>query len=196
MQLGAIVIARSESDEAIQRHFRLDCFAPLRAARNDDIESRSRDAAAHPNYENAHATLGLVIHRTLIRWSMLSLSRQTLGGKRCASEASVWIAGPSPAEGSLREAESKSASARRRVKPGHDGRKNGKNERKNIGGETPTDARLLLPCLTDTALPGNRQAHIYRRSTAVLAPRSFSSQGTQPRAMLPGTWRTTFCAVL
>src|SRR5579859_3527681 len=38
-----------------------------------------------------------------------------------------------------------------------------------------------------------RQAHIYRRSTTVLAPRSLSSQGTQPQARLPGTWRDTFC---
>jgi hypothetical protein len=36
----------------------------------------------------------------------------------------------------------------------------------------------------------NREAHIYRRSTAVLVPRSLSSQGTQPQAMLPGTRRT------
>ena len=32
-----------------------------------------------------------------------------------------------------------------------------------------------------------REAHDCRRSTAVLAPRSLSSQGTQPQAMLPGT---------
>src|SRR5215469_10860994 len=41
----------------------------------------------------------------------------------------------------------------------------------------------------------DRQAHIYRRSTAVLAPRSLSSQGTQPQARLPGTWRDTFCVL-
>src|SRR5436305_14162173 len=33
-----------------------------------------------------------------------------------------------------------------------------------------------------------REAHIYRRSTTVLAPRSVSSQGAQPQARLPGTW--------
>jgi hypothetical protein len=32
-----------------------------------------------------------------------------------------------------------------------------------------------------------REAHDCRRSTAVLVPRSLSSQGTQPQAMLPGT---------
>jgi hypothetical protein len=53
----------------------------------------------------------------------------------------------------------------------------GKNERKNIGGETPTDAR------SSSAAP----CGCGRRSTAVLAPRSLSSQGTQPQAMLPGT---------
>jgi hypothetical protein len=40
-----------------------------------------------------------------------------------------------------------------------------------------------------TAAPLSGEAHIYRRSTAVLVPRSLSSQGTQPRARLPGTWR-------
>ena len=50
--------------------------------------------------------------------------------ERCGSEAFAWIAGPSPAEGLLREAESKSASARRRVKPGNDEVKNCKDEKK------------------------------------------------------------------
>src|SRR5690242_17682733 len=54
--------------------------------------------------------------------------------------------------------------------------------RKTIGGETPTDARLLLPCLTDTAAPLSGEAHIYRRSTAALVPGSLSSQGTQHQA--------------
>src|SRR5262249_25559875 len=36
-----------------------------------------------------------------------------------------------------------------------------------------------------TAAPLNGEAHIYRRSTAGLAPRSLSSQGTQPQARLP-----------
>ena len=45
------------------------------------------------------------------------------------------------------------------------------------------------PTLTLPRLRGGngRGQHIYRRSTAVLAPRSLSSQGTQPQAMLPGT---------
>jgi hypothetical protein len=38
-----------------------------------------------------------------------------------------------------------------------------------------------------------REAHDCRRSTTVLAPRSVSSQGTQPQARLPGTRRNTFC---
>src|SRR5207248_7959222 len=42
---------------------------------------------------------------------------------------------------------------------------------------------------TGAAAPLSGEAHIYRRSTTVLAPRSLSSQGTQPQAMLPGTWR-------
>src|SRR5205823_11656081 len=47
----------------------------------------------------------------------------------------------------------------------------------------------ILPRRTGPAAPLNGEAHIYRRSTAVLAPRSLSSQGTQPQATLPGTWR-------
>ena len=56
------------------------------------------------------------------------------------------------------------------------------NERKRFGGETPTDAMSILPWLTATAAPASAQAHIYRRSTAVLVPRSLSSQGTQHQA--------------
>ena len=62
-----------------------------------------------------------------------------------------------------------------------------KNEREKFGGETPTDA------ISHSAVPYGRgrackrQAHDCRRSTAVLVPRSLSSQGTQPQAMLPGT---------
>src|SRR5262249_47207535 len=44
-----------------------------------------------------------------------------------------------------------------------------------------------------TAAPLDGEAHIYRRSTAGLAPRSLSSQGTQPQARLPGTWRDLGC---
>jgi len=59
-------------------------------------------------------------------------------------------------------------------------RTNGK-ERKRFGGETPTDARLFYRAAR--ARPRlDRQAHIYRRSTAVLVPRSLSSQGTQHQA--------------
>src|SRR5215472_12177758 len=56
------------------------------------------------------------------------------------------------------------------------------NERKRFGGETPTDAMSILPWLTATAAPQKREAHIYRRSTAVLVPRSLSSQGIQHQA--------------
>src|SRR5690242_9385491 len=68
------------------------------------------------------------------------------------------------------------------------GNDEGKNERK-IGSRTPTDAIGILPDRTGPAAPLSGEAHIYRRSTAVLAPRSLSSQGTQPQARLPGTWR-------
>ncbi len=76
----------------------------------------------------------------------------------------------------------------------------GKNERKNSEAKRRQTQGRVLPRLAGAAaaptrtLPrlrgGNgRGQHIYRRSTAVLAPRSLSSQGTQPQAMLPGTWR-------
>ena len=64
----------------------------------------------------------------------------------------------------------------------------GKNERKNR--KQNADRGKSVFCRALRARPRlDRQAHIYRRSTAVLAPRSLSSQGTQPQATLPGTWR-------
>jgi hypothetical protein len=60
-------------------------------------------------------------------------------------------------------------------------RTNGQELKENVGGETPTDARLFCRgCGHGRAC--KRQAHIYRRSTAVLVPRSLSSQGTQHQA--------------
>src|SRR5215467_13299053 len=59
---------------------------------------------------------------------------------------------------------------------------NGKNERKKIRRRNADRRKALLPCLTGTAAPQKREAHIYRRSTAVLVPRSVSSQGTQHQA--------------
>jgi hypothetical protein len=67
------------------------------------------------------------------------------------------------------------------------GLRQAKNERKRIGSRTPTDAMLILPGRRTRPRP-HREAHIY--STAVLVPRSLSSQGTQPQAMFPGTRRT------
>jgi len=60
-----------------------------------------------------------------------------------------------------------------RIKSGND---EGKNERKGFGGETPTDARLFCRGIGH-GRACKRQAHIYRRSTAVLVPRSLSSLG-------------------
>src|SRR5262245_18369772 len=57
---------------------------------------------------------------------------------------------------------------------------NGK-EGKRFGGETPTDARLFCRAFGH-GRACKRQAHIYRRSTAALVPRSLSSQGTQHQA--------------
>src|SRR5689334_28657 len=86
--------------------------------------------------------------------------------ERCASEAFAWIAGPSPAEGLLREAESKSASARRRVKPGNDEGKNGRTN-ENVGGETPTDARRFCRGSGHGRASQRRGAHLsaFRRGS-------------------------------
>src|ERR1700745_474761 len=107
-----------------------------------------------------------------LRWSMQSSRRQTLGGKRLICFTSAWIAGSSPA-----------------MTNGT----NGKERKKRFGGETPTDARFFCragghgrcphPNPPPLAGGGNgRGQHIYRRSTAVLVPRSLSSQGTQHQA--------------
>src|SRR5215469_4705886 len=67
-------------------------------------------------------------------------------------------------------------------------RKNGRtNERKNR--RRNADRRKALLPWRRPRPRLKREAHIYRRSTAVLAPRSLSSQGTQLQARLPGTWR-------
>ena len=70
-----------------------------------------------------------------------------------------------------------------------------KNERKAKSRKQNADRRNWYSAVASaTAAPPDGEAHIYRRSTAVLVPRSLSSQGTQPQARLPGTRRDTFCA--
>src|SRR5215472_6471196 len=69
------------------------------------------------------------------------------------------------------------------------------NERKRFGGETPTDAMSILPWLTATAAPQKREAHIYRRSTAVLSQGVFHRKGLSTRLSLPGTWRPVWLAL-
>jgi hypothetical protein len=64
-----------------------------------------------------------------------------------------------------------------------------KNESKNRKQNADRGKSVFCRTIAGPAAPLSGEAHIYRRSTAVLAPRSLSSQGTQPQAMLPGTWR-------
>lgn len=74
---------------------------------------------------------------------------------------------------------------------GNDEGRTGKNERKEKK-ESEAKRRQTQgssAVASATAAPLSGEAHIYRRSTAVLAPRSLSSQGTQPQARLPGTRR-------
>src|SRR6516225_12306829 len=78
-----------------------------------------------------------------------------------------------------------------RIKFGNDERKG---ERKKTSEAKRRQTQLVF-CRALRAQPRlERQAHIYRRSTTVIVPRSLSSQGTQPQARLPGTRRDTFCA--
>ncbi len=72
-----------------------------------------------------------------------------------------------------------------RVKPGHDEEK--RKERKASEAKRRQTQGRVLPRSTGAAAPLSGEAHIYRRSTAVLAPRSLSSQGTQHQARLPAT---------
>ena len=74
-------------------------------------------------------------------------TRPNAGGSACASEASAWIAGSSPAMTKERT-----------------------EERKRFGGETPTDARLFCRAF------GHGRASSVRRTTVGVPPR-FSSQG-------------------
>jgi hypothetical protein len=134
-------------------------------------DSRSRDAAERPSYGTPLSevvTTGLdpVVHA--------EATRPNAGGKRCASEASAWM--PSIGE--------RSDAVLRTAMPGHDEEKNGRT--KKIRRRNADRRKTLLPWLRPRPRL-KREAHIYRRSTAVLAPRSVSSQGTQPQARLPGT---------
>src|SRR5689334_21066069 len=72
-----------------------------------------------------------------------------------------------------------------RVKPGHDDEE----ERTKMSEAKRRQTQGSSAVASATAAPLSGEAHIYRRSTAVLVPRSLSSQGTQPQARLPGTWR-------
>ena len=74
-------------------------------------------------------------------------TRPNAGGSACASEASAWIAGSSPAMTKERT-----------------------EERKRFGGETPTDARLFCRAFV------HGRASSVRRTTVGVPPR-FSSQG-------------------
>ncbi len=62
---------------------------------------------------------------------------------------------------------------------GGSGRGQAKNERKKFGGETPTDAMSIMPCLR--ARPRlHREAHGCRRSTAAFAKGTFVVFGATP----------------
>ena len=60
------------------------------------------------------------------------------------------------------------------------GLREAKNEKDSEAKRRQTQGSSAVP--TGTAAPQKREAHIYRRSTAVLVPRSLSSQGTQHQA--------------
>jgi hypothetical protein len=113
------------------------------------IESRSRDAF----YTRAMPSHCLESSPPdLIRWSMQSSSRQMLGGKRLAGFTAVWIAGSSP--------------AMTKEMVGKNERKRRKNRKQNADRRNGVFAGSIGP-----GRACKRQAHIYRRSTAVLSPK-------------------------
>ena len=100
------------------------------------------------------------------------LGPTSAGGLRCAGSASAWMPGVFKLKTALRA-----------FCPGMtDGRTERTKERKKEYRRRNADRRkAILPCLGHGRAP-IRGAHIYRRSTAVLVPRSLSSQGTQHQA--------------
>jgi hypothetical protein len=121
-----------------------------------------------------HGTLRLVttghsrsqngVLRTLCRWSMLSCSRQTLGGKRLICFTAAWIAGSSPAMTKERTNE-KDLEAKRRQTQGSSA------------------------VASATAAPASG-----RRTSIGVPPRFssqgvFHRKGLSTRLLLPGTWR-------
>ena len=99
---------------------------------------------------------GIAVRRTAFferrcRWSMLTRSLQTLGGKRRASLAAAWIAGSSP---------------------GNDERRTDGRTKEEIGSRTPTDAMVVF-CRALRARPRPST----ERRTSIGVPPRFSPRG-------------------
>src|SRR6516162_9558119 len=121
-------------------------------ARNDEPFSRRAFAP-----ELCQATLRDRHHRALTRWSMLKSNKQSAGG----SAARAYLPHGLPG---LRPAMTKG------------------NELKEIRRRNADRRNEYSAVANGHGRACKRQAHIYRRSTAVLVPRSLSSQGTQHQA--------------
>src|SRR5690349_4961581 len=98
---------------------------------------------------------------------MLTCRRQTLGGKRLICFTAAWMPGAFKLKTALRAFCPGMTKERTKEKISEAKR------RQTQGSSTVPDGHGRAP---------NRGAHIYRRSTAVLVPRSLSSQGTQHQA--------------
>ena len=143
---------------------------------------------------HAHATLSMVttghsrsqngVLRTPMPVVHADLPRASAGGLRCACSASAWIAGSFKWKTVL-------CTFCPAMTNGKNG-KNEKNERKNIGGETPTDAIGIQPRLTGPAAPPSGGAHLsaFHRGSGLgdrTPPPSFSSAlpGMRPPSGFP-----------
>src|SRR6516225_2306917 len=119
---------------------------------------------------HGHATLRARHHRTLIRWSIRTSSRQTLGGKRLTCFTAAWIAGSSP---------------------GNDERERTKEIRRRNA-----DRRNEYSAVAN----GHGRTWSARRTSIGVPPRFssqgvFHRKGLSTSLLLPGTWRDTFLSI-
>jgi hypothetical protein len=158
-----------------------DCCAirPLPAQRGEENRlSFSRRVFAPELWNATVTTLSDSSPPNLIRWSMQTCRRQTLGGKRSMCFTAAWMPGAFKLKTALRafcpgmtkERTKKDSEAKRRQTQGSSAAPDG-------------HGRCPHPNPPPACGGGNgRGQHIYRRSTAALVPRSLSSQGTQHQA--------------
>ena len=139
------------------------------------IESRSRDAFQHPSYGRPLSELVTTGHSRsqngVLRTPMPVVHAEAPHVK------SRWKA---LYQRNFRMDCRHRRVKRRRLQTAMSGNDEGKKNEENIGSETPTDARLLLPCLTDTAAPGAPGAHLSAFHRGSRPKESFISRDAAP----------------